>query len=141
VHTPDAPKGNNIVDSIPINENLVIGADSGIGVTQVEHAEVAASEDPAQTDVAPGSGVPVIEETLAQYPLDDIDMADTHDNYDEVLVETEDHMAGAQAADMEVTAPVTAHGSPTETGIWPFINILPLLLLDGRDFLKCIDKT
>ena len=65
MHTPDAPEGNNIVDSIPINENLVIGADSGIGVTQVEHAEVAFSEDPAQTDVALGSGVPVIEETLA----------------------------------------------------------------------------
>ena len=68
-------------------------------------------------------------------------MADTHDSYDKVLVETEDHMAGAQAADMEVTAPVTAHASPTETSFWPFINILPLLLLDGRDFLKCIDKT
>jgi hypothetical protein len=68
-------------------------------------------------------------------------MADVHDSYDEVLVETEDHVAGAQAADMGVTAPVTTHASPTETGIWPFMNILPLLLLDGRDFLKCIDMT
>uniref|UniRef100_A0A2N9FBL7 Aminotransferase-like plant mobile domain-containing protein n=1 Tax=Fagus sylvatica TaxID=28930 RepID=A0A2N9FBL7_FAGSY len=115
VHTPDAPEDNNIFDIISINKNLVIGTDSGIGVTQVEHAEVAASEDPTQTDVAPGSGIPVIEETLAQDPVDDIDMADTHDSYDEVLVETEDHVAGAQAADMEVTAPVAAHASPTET--------------------------
>jgi hypothetical protein len=44
------------------------------------------------------------------------------------------------SVDLEVTALVAAHASPTETGIWPFINILPLLLLDGRDFLKCIDK-
>jgi hypothetical protein len=78
---------------------------------------------------------------LAQDLVDDIDMANTHDSYDEVLVETEDHVAGAQAVDMEVTAPVAAQASPTETGIWLFINILPLLLLDGRDFLKCIDKT
>jgi hypothetical protein len=141
VHVPDTLEGNNIVDSIPINENLVIGTDSGIGVVQVEHAEVAASEDPAQADVVPGSGIPIIEEELAQGPVDDIDMADAHNSYDEVLAEIEDHMAGAQAADIEVTAPVATHASPTETGIWPFINILPLLLLDGKDFLKCIDKT
>ena len=141
VHIPDASKGNNIVDSILINENLVIGTNFGTVVTQVKHAEVAASEDPVQTDVTPGSDVPVIEEELAQDPLDDIDMADAHDSYDEVLVETKDHVAGAQAVDMEVTAPVAAHASLTETRIWPFINILPLLLLDGRDFLKCIDKT
>ena len=140
VHIPDAPKGNDIVDSIPINENLLTGTDSGIDVTQVEYAEVATSEDPAQTDVVPGSGVPVIEETLAQNPVDDIDMADAHDSYDEVLTQTEDHVADAQAANMEVTAPIAAHASPTETGIWPFINILPLLLLNGRDFLKCLDK-
>ena len=140
-HILDALEGNNIVDRIPINENLVIGTDSSIDVVQVEHAEVAASEDPVQADVIPGSDVPVIEEELAQGPVDDIDMADAHDSYDEVLAETEDHVAGAQAADIEVTAPVTAHASPTETGIWPFINILPLLLLDGRDFFKCIDKT
>ena len=140
VHIPDAPKGNDIVDSIPINENLVTGTDSGIDVTRVKYAEVAASEDPAQTDVVPGSGVPVIEETLAQNPVDDIDMADAHDSYDEVLTQTEDHVADAQAANMEVTAPIAAHASPTETGIWPFINILPLLLLNGRDFLKCLDK-
>jgi hypothetical protein len=140
VHIPDAPEGNNIIDSIPIYENLVTGTDSGIDVTRVEYAEVAASEDPAQTDVVPSSGVPVIEETLAQDPVDDIDMADAYDSYDEVLAQTEDHVANAQAADMEVTTPVAAHASPTETGIWPFINILPLLLLDGRDFLKCLDK-
>ena len=67
-------------------------------------------------------------------------MADAHDSYDEVLAETEDRVVGAQAANMEVTALVAAHANPTETGIWPFINILPLLLLDGRDFLKCLDK-
>jgi hypothetical protein len=55
------------------------------------------------------------------------DMADTHDSYDEVLAETEDHVAGAQAADMEVTAPVTAHTSPTKTGNWLFINIFVAL--------------
>ena len=141
MHIPDVPEGNNIVDSILINENPVIGTDSGIGVTQVEHAEVTANEDPVQTDVALGSGIPAIEETLAQDLIDDIDMADTYDSYDEVLVETKDHVAGAQAADMEVTASTTAHTSPTETGIWSFINVLPLLLLDGKDFLKCIDKT
>ena len=143
VHIPDAPEGNNIVDSILINENLVIGTDSGTGVTRVEHAEVAASEDSVQTDVIPGNGFPAIEETLAQDPVDDIsmeDMANTHDSYDEVLAETEDHVAGAQAADMEVTAPVPTHTNPTKIGIWPFINILPLLLLDSRDFLKCINQ-
>ena len=44
-------------------------------------------------------------------------MADTHDSYDEVLAEAEDSMAGAQAADMEITTPVAAHTSPTKTGI------------------------
>jgi hypothetical protein len=143
VHIPDALEGNNIVDSILINENLVIGTDSGTGVTRVEHAEVAANKDPVQIDVILGSGIPATEETLAQDPVDDIsmeDMVDTHDSYDEVLAETEDHVAGVQAAVMEVTASVTAYTSPTETGICPFINILPLLLLDGRDFLKCIDQ-
>ena len=140
-HVPDIPEGNNFVKRIPIDENLVIDTDFGTGVTQIEHAEVAANEDPVQADVIPGSDVPVIEEELAQDPVDDIDMADVHDSYDEVLAETEDHVAGAQAADIGVIAPVTAHASPTETGIWPFMNILPLLLLDGRDFLKCIDMT
>uniref|UniRef100_A0A2N9EIY9 Uncharacterized protein n=1 Tax=Fagus sylvatica TaxID=28930 RepID=A0A2N9EIY9_FAGSY len=53
-----------------------------------------------------------------------------------ILAEAEDDVAGAQAADTGATTPVAAHGSPTETSIWLFINILPLLLLDGRDFLK-----
>uniref|UniRef100_A0A2N9H6U5 Aminotransferase-like plant mobile domain-containing protein n=1 Tax=Fagus sylvatica TaxID=28930 RepID=A0A2N9H6U5_FAGSY len=48
-------------------------------------------------------------------PEDDIDMADAHDSYDEVLAQTEDHVADAQAADMEVTTPIAAHASPTET--------------------------
>uniref|UniRef100_A0A2N9H2I7 Aminotransferase-like plant mobile domain-containing protein n=1 Tax=Fagus sylvatica TaxID=28930 RepID=A0A2N9H2I7_FAGSY len=85
------------------------------GVTQVEHVEVAASEEPVQADVTPGSGVPVIEEELAQGPADDIDMGDTHDSYDEVLAETEDNMAGVQAADIEVTAPTAVHTSSTKT--------------------------
>ncbi len=129
------------VESTSIDENLVIDIDSGAGMTHVKHVEVVANEDPAQVDVVPGGGVPVIEEELAQGPVDDINMADAHDSYDEILAETEDHVAGAQSADMEVTAPATTHASPTKTGIWLFINILPLLLLDGRDFLKCIDKT
>ena len=141
MHIPDVPEGNNFVESIPIDENFVIDTDFDVGVTQVEHTEVVASGDPVQADVTPGSGVPVMEEELAQGPVDDIDMADTYDSYDEVLAETEDHVAGAQAVDMEVTTPVAAHASPIETGIWPFINILPLLLLDSKDCLKCIDKT
>jgi hypothetical protein len=47
-HIPDVPKGNNIVDSIIISKNLVIGTDSGVGMTQIGHAEVAASEEPVQ---------------------------------------------------------------------------------------------
>ena len=117
LHVPDAPEGNNIIDSIPINKNLVIGIDSGIGVVQVEHAVVAASEEPVQADVTLDRDVPVIEEELAKDHVDDVDMADAHDSYDEVLAEAEDNMAGVQAADMEVTAPVTAHTSPTKIGI------------------------
>jgi hypothetical protein len=64
-HVPDIPEDNNFVESIPIDENLVIDTDFGAGVTQIEHAEVAASEDPVQADVIPGSDVPVIEEELA----------------------------------------------------------------------------
>jgi hypothetical protein len=140
-YVSDILEGNNSIESIPIDENLVIDTDFDAGIAQTEHAEVAASEDPVQADVILGSDVLVIEEELAQDPTDDIDMADAHDSYDEVLAETEDNVAGAQAADMGVTAPVAAHASPTETGVWLFINILPLLLLDGRDFLKCIDMT
>jgi hypothetical protein len=96
----------------------VIDVDFNADMTHVECAEVAASEEPVQADVTPDSGVPVIEEELAQDPVDDPwDMADTHDSYDAVLADAEDHMAGAQAADMEVTAPVAAHTSPTKTGI------------------------
>uniref|UniRef100_A0A2N9GIL9 Aminotransferase-like plant mobile domain-containing protein n=1 Tax=Fagus sylvatica TaxID=28930 RepID=A0A2N9GIL9_FAGSY len=68
-----------------------------------------------EADVTPGSGVPVIEEELAQDPVDDVDMADTHDSYDEAWADAEDNMAGDQAADMEVTAPVAAQISPTRT--------------------------
>jgi hypothetical protein len=143
-HIPDIPEGNNFVESIPIDENLVIDTDFGTGVTHVEHEEVATSEDLIQADVIPGNDVPVVEETFVQDLVDDMsmeDIADTHGSYDAVLAETEDHVAGVQAADVEVTTPVTAHTSPTETGIWPFINILPLLLLDSKDFLKCTGQS
>jgi hypothetical protein len=129
------------VESISIDDNFVIDTDFDAGIAQTEHVEVAASEDPVQAEVIPGSDVPVIEEELARDPADDIDMADAHDSYDEILAEAEDDVAGAQAADTGATTPVAAHGSPTETSIWLFINILPLLLLDGRDFLKCVDMT
>ena len=119
----------------------MIDTDFDAGIAQIEHVEVAANEDPVQAEIIPGSDIPVIEEELAQDPADDIDMADAHDSYDEVLAEAEDDVAGAQAADTGATVPVVAHGSPTETGMWLLINILPLLLLDGRDFLKCVDMT
>uniref|UniRef100_A0A2N9I278 Aminotransferase-like plant mobile domain-containing protein n=1 Tax=Fagus sylvatica TaxID=28930 RepID=A0A2N9I278_FAGSY len=85
------------------------------GVARIEHTEVAASEDPVQAEVIPGSDVPVIGEELAPDPADDIDMADAHDSYDEVLAEAEGDVAGAQAADTGATASVAAHGSPTQT--------------------------
>ncbi len=44
-------------------------------------------------------------------------MADTHDSYDEAWADAEDNVAGDQAADMEVTAPVAVQISPTRTGI------------------------
>ena len=143
-HIPDVPEGNNIVDSMIISENLMIGTDSGVGMTQIGHAEVAASEEPIQADARLGSDMPAMEEAFVQDPADDIsmeDMADTHDSYDAVLAGEEDPVAATQAADVEITAPITAHTSPTKTGNWLFINILPLLLLDGRDFLKYIGKT
>ena len=129
------------VESISIYDNSVIDIDFDAGIAQIEHVEVAAKEDLVQAEVIPGSDVPVIEEELAQDPADDIDIADAHDSYDEVLAEAEGDVAGAQAADIGATTPVAAHWSSTETGIWLFTNILPLLLLDGRDFLKCVDMT
>uniref|UniRef100_A0A2N9GY32 Uncharacterized protein n=1 Tax=Fagus sylvatica TaxID=28930 RepID=A0A2N9GY32_FAGSY len=100
------------------SEAVPAAAEEVPGVTQIEHAEVAASEDPVQANAILGSDVPARERAFAQDPVDDVsmeDMADTHDSYDAVLAETEDHVAGTQAADMEVTAPVTAHTSPTKT--------------------------
>ena len=82
VHISDIPEGNNIVESIPIDENLVIGTDFGTGVIQVEYAEVAASENPIQADVMPSNDIPAMEATFAQDSADDIskeDMVDTHD--------------------------------------------------------------
>ena len=54
------------------------------------------------------------------------DMVDTHDSYDAVLAEMKDHVAGTYATDMEVTAPVTAHTSPTKTGNWLFLLFLSI---------------
>ena len=134
-HISDILEGNNFVKSIPIDESLMVDTDFDTGVTHVEYAEVTASEDPVQADITPGSDVPVIKEAFVQDPADDIsmeNMADTHDNYDAVLAETEDHVVGTQAADMEVTAPVTAHTSPTKTGNWLFINILSFSCLMAK---------
>uniref|UniRef100_A0A2N9IYA9 Aminotransferase-like plant mobile domain-containing protein n=1 Tax=Fagus sylvatica TaxID=28930 RepID=A0A2N9IYA9_FAGSY len=114
-HTPEVPRGNIPTESTSIDKSLVTNNDFNADMARVEPAEVAASEEPVQADVIPGSGVPVIEEELAQDPVDDVDMADTHDSYDEAWVDAEDNMAGDQAADMEVTAPVAAQISPTRT--------------------------
>ena len=125
-HIPDILEGN-IVESVPIDKNLVISIDFGTGVTQIEHAEVAASEDPVQANAILGSDVLARERAFAQDPADDVsmeDMADTHYSYDAVLAETEDHVAGTQVVDIEVTAPVTAHTSPTKTSNWFLIKIL-----------------
>ncbi|GMY14268.1 hypothetical protein FCV25MIE_09507, partial [Fagus crenata] len=102
-------EAERVVETTP-----VVVTSSG-GIAQTEHVEVAASEDPVQAEVIPGSDVPVVEEELAQDPADDIDMADAHDSYDEVLAGAEDDVAGAQAADTGATAFVAAHGSPTQT--------------------------
>jgi hypothetical protein len=45
-HVYDIPEGNNSVESIPIDENLVIDTDFDAGIAQIEHAKVTASEDP-----------------------------------------------------------------------------------------------
>uniref|UniRef100_A0A2N9I300 Aminotransferase-like plant mobile domain-containing protein n=1 Tax=Fagus sylvatica TaxID=28930 RepID=A0A2N9I300_FAGSY len=105
-----------ITEEVPGHEEVLVHTPEVPGdMARVEPAEVAASEEPVQADVTPGSGVPVIEEELAQDPVDDVDMADTHDSYDEAWADAEDNMAGDQAADMEVTAPVAAQTSPTRT--------------------------
>jgi hypothetical protein len=116
-HTPEVPRGNVPTESISIDKSLVTNNDFNTNVARVEPAEVAASEEPVQADATPGSGVPVIEEELAQDPVDDVDMADTHDSYDEAWADAEDNMAGDQAADMEVTAPVAVQISSTRAGI------------------------
>ena len=95
----------------------MINTDFDAGIAQTEHAEVVASGELVQADVIPDSNVPVIEEELAQDPVDDVDMADAHDSYDEVLAEAKNDMAGAQPAGIEVTAPVAAHASSTKIGI------------------------
>uniref|UniRef100_A0A2N9GXZ3 Aminotransferase-like plant mobile domain-containing protein n=2 Tax=Fagus sylvatica TaxID=28930 RepID=A0A2N9GXZ3_FAGSY len=115
------------VEEVPGNEEVPTHiSEVPEGTAQTEHVEVAASEDPVQADVIPGNDVPVIEEELAQGLIDDVDMADAHDSYDEVLAEVEDNMAGAQAADMEVTAPVAAHASSTKTGELNGHGLIPI---------------
>uniref|UniRef100_A0A2N9J9H8 Aminotransferase-like plant mobile domain-containing protein n=1 Tax=Fagus sylvatica TaxID=28930 RepID=A0A2N9J9H8_FAGSY len=105
-----------VIEEVPVHEEVLAHIpEVPEDMTHVEPAEVAASEEPVQADVTPDSGVPIIEEELAQGPVDDVDMADTHDSYDEVWADAEDNMAGVQAADMEVTAPVAAQTSPTKT--------------------------
>uniref|UniRef100_A0A2N9EV39 Aminotransferase-like plant mobile domain-containing protein n=1 Tax=Fagus sylvatica TaxID=28930 RepID=A0A2N9EV39_FAGSY len=99
------------VEGIPGNEEVLVH------IPNVPE-EVATSKDPVQADVILDSRIPAREETFVQDPVDDIsmeDMADTHDSYDAVLAETEDHVASTQAADLEVDAPVTADTSPTKT--------------------------
>jgi hypothetical protein len=51
VHIPEVPGGNIFVENISIDENLVIDVDFNADMTHVEHAEVAASEEPVQADV------------------------------------------------------------------------------------------
>ena len=126
VHISDIPEGN-VVEDIPVDEKLVVGTDFGTGATQIGCAEAAVSENPVLADVLPDSDIPAMEGTFVQDPADDIsmeDMADTHDSYDAVLAGTEDHATGTQAADLDVTASVIAHTSPTRTGNRLFINIL-----------------
>ncbi len=43
-------------------------------------------------------------------------MADTHDSYDDVLAGTGEHVADAQAIDLEVTTFAAAHVGPTRSG-------------------------
>jgi hypothetical protein len=69
-HIPDIPEGN-IVESISIDENLIVGTDFGTSVTQVECVEVAANEDPVQANATLGSDVPARVGTFAQDPADD----------------------------------------------------------------------
>uniref|UniRef100_A0A2N9GE07 Aminotransferase-like plant mobile domain-containing protein n=1 Tax=Fagus sylvatica TaxID=28930 RepID=A0A2N9GE07_FAGSY len=80
--------------------------------------EATASENPVLADVLPGSDIPVMEGTFAQDLADDVsmeDMVETHDSYDAVFAGIEDHVAGTQAADLEVTALAATHMSPTKT--------------------------
>ena len=97
VHIFDIPKGNTVGDT-PIDENIVVSTDLGIGVTHFGHVEAAASEDPVLVDVTLGSDIPTMEGTFAQDPADDAfmeNMADTYDSYDEVLAGTGEHVANA----------------------------------------------
>jgi hypothetical protein len=106
---------------------FVVDTDFGTSVTQTGCAEATASENPVLADVLPGRDIPVMERTFAQDLADDIsmeDMAETHDSYDAVFAGIEDHVAGTQAADLEVTALAATHMSPTKIGNWLFISTL-----------------
>ena len=126
MHISDILEGN-VVEDTPVDENLFVGIDFGIGVTQTGCAEAAASENPVLADVLPSNDIPVMEGTFAQDPADDVsmeDIADTHDNYDAILAGTGDHVVDTHATDLEVTPPATTHISPTKTGNWLLISIL-----------------
>uniref|UniRef100_A0A2N9G8W5 Aminotransferase-like plant mobile domain-containing protein n=1 Tax=Fagus sylvatica TaxID=28930 RepID=A0A2N9G8W5_FAGSY len=94
--------------------NLVTDDDFNADMARVEPTEVAASEEPVQADVTPGSGVPVIEEELAQDPVDDVDMADTHDSYDEAWADAEDNMAGDQDSRYGGHCPCSSSDKPNQ---------------------------
>jgi hypothetical protein len=131
VHISDILKGN-IVEDTPVDEHLVVDTDFGTGVTQIGCAEAAASENPVLVYATFGNDIPVMEGTFAQDLVDDIsmeNMADTHDSYDEVLADTEEHVVGIQTTDLEVIAPTTTHMSPTRTGNWLLISTLLLFCL------------
>uniref|UniRef100_A0A2N9G5S4 Aminotransferase-like plant mobile domain-containing protein n=1 Tax=Fagus sylvatica TaxID=28930 RepID=A0A2N9G5S4_FAGSY len=118
VHISDIPEGH-VVEDTPIDKNPAVGIDFGTNVTQTGRARAAGGEIPVLADVLAGSDIPVVEEMFAQDPTDDIsleDIADTHDNYDAVLVGAEDHAADTQATDLGVVTPATTHMSPTKTG-------------------------
>uniref|UniRef100_A0A2N9EKP5 Uncharacterized protein n=1 Tax=Fagus sylvatica TaxID=28930 RepID=A0A2N9EKP5_FAGSY len=58
-----------VVEEVPDDEEVpVYVPDVPEGVTQVEHAEVAASEDPVQADVVPGSSIPTIRRDIGPRP-------------------------------------------------------------------------
>ena len=64
VHISDVPEGNTIGETLVI-EDIVVDTNLGIGVTQVGHAEAAASANPDLAGVTLDSDIPDIEGTFA----------------------------------------------------------------------------